>query len=328
MNSVPCATSRLRKAIHGVALLASFATSTAVDAVEPPPSWWSLGISPPVSGTPKGLAVANLGQAKYMAKCALDALNRIDPAVGQAIEADLVGVDKPIPSWDPPVAGSAAVQTQYAPLLIGQLKAIADPFYRQLNIAAPLWLTHQRSVNQTQDPADSTFVFPWTSSATDDSNKAIASVGQLKAVFALRFDEDSDANSLPDVWEYGYLGHLGNSGSADADGDGLTNLQEAQAATDPTSTDSDHDGMSDFWEILHHLNPNDPADAVLDMDADGISNLEEFLAGTEPETANTPLPGPAIESFSYDQADRLNAVASPAPATIGLDQEGNILNIH
>ena len=64
---------------------------------------------------------------------------------------------------------------------------------------------------------------------------------------------------------------------------------------------------------------------VLDMDTDGISNLEEFLAGTNPESANAPLPGPAIESFGYDQADRLNAVASPAPATFGLDQEGNIL---
>jgi Bacterial TSP3 repeat len=147
----------------------------------------------------------------------------------------------------------------------------------------------------------------------------------LKAVFALRFEMDSDANSLPDFWEYRFLGQLGNNGTADSDNDGLSNLQEGQAGTDPLSLDSDQDGMPDSWEILFHQNPIVSSDAVLDLDSDGITALEEFLAGTNPESANTPMPGAAKESFGYDQADRLTRVVSPAPATLNFDSEGNLL---
>ena len=45
---------------------------------------------------------------------------------------------------------------------------------------------------------------------------------------------DTDGNGLPDSWEQLYFGHLGVNPSADADGDGLTNLQEYQAGTSPT----------------------------------------------------------------------------------------------
>jgi hypothetical protein len=46
--------------------------------------------------------------------------------------------------------------------------------------------------------------------------------------------------------------------------------------------DSDGDGMPDWWELAHGLDPHDPADAVLDLDGDGLTNLEEFQAGTDP----------------------------------------------
>lgn len=41
--------------------------------------------------------------------------------------------------------------------------------------------------------------------------------------------------------------------------------------------DSDRDGMPDWWEVAHKLNPNDPADRNLDRDGDGYTNLEEYL---------------------------------------------------
>lgn len=47
-------------------------------------------------------------------------------------------------------------------------------------------------------------------------------------------------------------------------------------------SDRDGDGMPDAWEIEHHLDPDDPADAALDADEDGASNLHEYLAGTNP----------------------------------------------
>ena len=41
--------------------------------------------------------------------------------------------------------------------------------------------------------------------------------------------------------------------------------------------DTDHDGMSDDWEKLHNLNPNDPTDGPKDRDSDGYTNIEEYL---------------------------------------------------
>ncbi len=49
---------------------------------------------------------------------------------------------------------------------------------------------------------------------------------------------DSDANGLPDWWEFTYFGVIDVNPNADPDGDGMTNLQEFLAATDPTNAAS------------------------------------------------------------------------------------------
>ena len=46
--------------------------------------------------------------------------------------------------------------------------------------------------------------------------------------------------------------------------------------------DADGDGLPDWWELWHNLNPNDSSDAALDSDNDGVINLYEYLAGTDP----------------------------------------------
>jgi hypothetical protein len=46
--------------------------------------------------------------------------------------------------------------------------------------------------------------------------------------------------------------------------------------------DTDGDGIPDWWELAHGLNPNDPTDANRDDDGDGFTNLQEYLAGTDP----------------------------------------------
>jgi hypothetical protein len=55
------------------------------------------------------------------------------------------------------------------------------------------------------------------------------------------------------------------------------------------SLDSDGDGIPDWWELAHGLNPFDPTDALLDLDDDGMNNLDEYLAGTDPRNPNSVL---------------------------------------
>ncbi len=52
-------------------------------------------------------------------------------------------------------------------------------------------------------------------------------------------------------------------------------------------TDSDSDGMSDTYEALFGLDPDDPADAGYDNDSDTLCNLAEYGQTTDPFEADT-----------------------------------------
>ncbi|HMP72100.1 MAG TPA: hypothetical protein PKE55_02450 [Kiritimatiellia bacterium] len=69
---------------------------------------------------------------------------------------------------------------------------------------------------------------------------------------------------------------------------------EQPAIVDERDRDTDGDGIPDWWEIKHGLNPMDPSDALMDSDGDGFSNLEEFLAGTDPNDPDD-FPPPVIK---------------------------------
>ena len=47
-------------------------------------------------------------------------------------------------------------------------------------------------------------------------------------------------------------------------------------------SDADNDGIVDWWEHQHGLDPNSTSDGDLDADGDGFSNLSEFVAGSDP----------------------------------------------
>jgi hypothetical protein len=51
---------------------------------------------------------------------------------------------------------------------------------------------------------------------------------------------------------------------------------------DAVGPDSDHDGIPDWWEVRHGLNPNDPSDANKDLNGGGYTNLEKYLNGIDP----------------------------------------------
>ncbi|MCZ7591298.1 MAG: hypothetical protein M5U15_03705 [Kiritimatiellae bacterium] len=74
----------------------------------------------------------------------------------------------------------------------------------------------------------------------------------------------------------------------DADGDGLSNLQEYELGTNPNVQDSDGDGLSDWDEInVHGTDPR-----LTDTDGDGISDYDElFIYGTSPLVFDTDSDG-------------------------------------
>jgi len=71
----------------------------------------------------------------------------------------------------------------------------------------------------------------------------------------------------------------------------------------PAPLDSDSDGMPDYWEIAHGLDPYDPSDASVDS-GNGYDNLEIYLhylaVYTHYYHADVAIRGPATASYSAD----------------------------
>ncbi|SGY87282.1 M4 family metallopeptidase [Moritella viscosa] len=125
---------------------------------------------------------------------------------------------------------------------------------------------------------------------------------------------DQDNDGMSDYWEQSYgldyttpadaaqdldqdgLSNLGeyladtNPTISDSDSDGLTDYEEVSIySTDPNNTDTDNDRLPDQWEINVGLDPLDPNDAHLDSDSDGVTNINEYLLGSDPfKSSSTP----------------------------------------
>jgi len=142
---------------------------------------------------------------------------------------------------------------------------------------------------------------------------------------------DLDLDQMADAWELEQFGDLTHNGSVDGDSDGLTDVQEYNAGTDPDNPDTDgdgltdgeevltygtspldadgdQDGMSDAWEIQYAHDPFDASDALSDMDDDGFTARYEYHHVSIP-TSNLSIP-PA--TFYVDGALSSNGDGTPA----------------
>jgi len=87
-------------------------------------------------------------------------------------------------------------------------------------------------------------------------------------------------------------------GKSDVDRDRLSACEEALLGTDPKLFDSDADGLPDWLEFVHGMNPADPTDASRDLDLDGLRNLTEIRAHTDPASRPVYVAG-SIDRYRY-----------------------------
>ncbi len=126
---------------------------------------------------------------------------------------------------------------------------------------------------------------------------------------------DTDGDGLPDGWERFYGLDWLDDGStdpqqapnSDADGDGLTNLQEREYKTDPLKADTDGDGLTDYAEIFtHHTNP-----LLVDTDGDGLPDEEELFGHLWKYGCSDPLKADTDGDGLSDGEERWGWVLDP-----------------
>ena len=130
---------------------------------------------------------------------------------------------------------------------------------------------------------------------------------------------DLDSDGIPSYWErrFGLDPEIGSDASLDPDADGLSNLVEFYAGTNPWRADTDGDGLADGEERMRVLSP-----LSADTDGDGLSDTEEEQGAlpSDPTLADSDGDGAADPWERLTGNDPKDAADFPAPfaGAIGL----------
>jgi len=210
--------------------------STGFSAYAEEPAWWyasDTGFIDPEASHLKlhNYSPANVGQLKKVATQAKKYLDKALPGGAGT------GVNAMLAAW--------SVNTDsYAPINLGQLKAVVKPFYTRLVAAG--YGTKANLIARGY-PSNWAYDTPWNPSTPTSENYAPANIGQLKMAFSFDLSGlDTDVDGLPNEKDPDITNPDTGStgGSGDPDEDGLTNAQEIALGTDPNQGDNPAVGLN------------------------------------------------------------------------------------
>ncbi len=119
----------------------------------------------------------------------------------------------------------------------------------------------------------------WTTDQTSQSwftsYYAFTATSQARVGYDWWVYDVTQGNSSP-VNTHDLSGWAGVYATTDSDGDGLFDWYELLLHLNPFDPDTDHDGLPDGWELAHGYDPRDPSDGAADPDHDGLSNAAEY----------------------------------------------------
>lgn len=230
---------------YGIFTLAACLLST-ISLYAAPPDWWSAPETEIIDSEAEeeNYAPANLGQLKHVAKQTQAHFNELLPEGSGVTIASLTASFEPRPGQGYTQQEiESFIKDNYSPLNLGQLKAVAKPFYDRLLESG--YDTRANLIARGY-PSNWAYEYPWDPQTPVSENYAPANIGQLKLVFSfdlsrMNFDPlaDTDSNGLPDWWQNEYFESLGNHPASDPDEDGLSNLTEYLAGLDPNVTNGE-----------------------------------------------------------------------------------------
>jgi alpha-tubulin suppressor-like RCC1 family protein len=163
--------------------------------------------------------VANQGQVKNMAVTAVNEFNAALPGgAGSTLNGLAVSL-----------TATSGSTSDYAAVNLGQLKAIAKPFYDQLfrvDYYGPPAISGTTMTSGT---------YPWIAWGLTANDYSAANIGQVKNLFSFDLTYTSGTNSLPNWWREYYFGTLSVSATSTVSYNGgtITYLQAFQNDISP-----------------------------------------------------------------------------------------------
>jgi alkaline phosphatase D len=94
--------------------------------------------------------------------------------------------------------------------------------------------------------------------------------------------------------------------------------QPPPISTTLSATDTDGDGLEDWWESLHGLDPANPADRLADADSDGVPAWLERHLGTSPLTDDRAMFAELRQRFDKGNPEAPVVFRDPASGTVRL----------